>query len=293
MAASSLAPARDNLTSIPALAFALGAVATLARSDVGLPASAVKLISAYLLFAIGLKGGHELASTSAADMVGPTIATVALGVVIALVVFGVLRWRARLSLADSGAIAAHYGSVSAVTFTAAAAFATTAGQAPEGFMPALVAIMEIPGIVLPLVIVVLLTGRASLEEALAEVLLGKTVILLAGGLIIGWLAGPRGFADVAPFFEAPFNGVLALFLLELGALAATHVQAVRKVDLPLIGLAIVGPVIFGTIGVAAGVAAGLPTGGGGVLGAMAASASYIAAPPRSASHCLTPTLLIG
>ena len=165
-----------------------------------------------------------------------------------------------------------------MTFTAAAAFTTTAGQAPEGFMPALVVIMEIPGIVLPLVIVVLLTGRASLAEARAEVLLGNTVILLGGGLIIGWLAGPRGFADVAPFFEAPFKGVLPLFLLELGALAATHVQAVRKVGLPLIGLAIVGPVIFGTIGVAAGDAAGLSTGAAAVLGAMAASASSIAAP---------------
>lgn len=278
IAASSLALARDNLTSVPVLAFVVGLVATLARSEMRLPESAVKLISAYLLFAIGLKGGHKLASTSAGDMVGPTIATIGLGVVIPLAVFGVLRWWARFSLADSGAIAAHYGSVSAVTFTAAAAFATTAGHAPEGFMPALVAIMEIPGIVLPLVIVALLTGRASLKEALTEVLLGKSVMLLGGGLLIGWLAGPRGFADVAPFFEAPFKGVLALFLLELGALAATHLQAVRKVGRQLVGLAVVGPVIFGTIGVAAGAAAGLSTGGAAVLGAMAASASYIAAP---------------
>jgi len=275
---SSFDLARDNLTSVPVLAFAVGVIAALARSEMRLPAAASSLISAYLLFAIGLKGGKELAVAGVGELAGPALATIALGVTTPLIVFAVLRYRARFSVADAGSVAAHYGSVSAVTFTAASAFVVAAGFEPEGYLPALVAIMEVPGIVVPLVLVALLTGRSSLRKALSEVLLGKSIVLLGGGVLVGALAGPRGYDEVAPFFGTPFKGVLALFLLDLGALAGTHLQAVRKVGSSLIGLALVAPVAFGLAGVLAGTAAGMSIGGAATLGAMAASASYIAAP---------------
>jgi uncharacterized protein len=278
LAVSSLELARDNLTSAPVLAFVIGVVAALARSEMSLPPAASSLISSYLLLAIGLKGGKELAAASASDVFGPAVANIGLGVVTPLVVFVLLRRRARFSVADAGGIAAHYGSVSAVTFTAAAGFVAASGFAAEGFMPALVAVMEVPGIVVPLVLVAYLTGRASLRQAMAEVLLGKSVVLLLGGVLIGMAGGKSSYEQVAPFFDAPFKGVLTLFLLDLGALAGTHLQAVRKAGAYLIGLAVVAPAVFGVVGVLAGSAAGMSVGGAATLGAMAASASYIAAP---------------
>ncbi len=278
VAVTSLDLVHANLTSPPVLAFVLGAVAATARSDVRLPAAASSLLSTYLLLAIGLKGGKELAAASVGDLAWPLVAALAIGAVSPLVVFAALRWRNRFSVVDSGGIAAHYGSVSAVTFTAAAGFVATAGHAAEGFLPALLAIMEIPGIVVPLVLVAYLGGRSTMRAAVGEVLLGRSIVLLAGGVLIGLLGGASGYEQVAPLFDAPFKGILTLFLLDLGALAGMHLKSIRQAGPYLIGLALVAPPVFGFVGVAAGAAAGLSIGGAATLGAMAASASYIAAP---------------
>lgn len=277
-ALTTLELARTNLVSPPVLAFLIGVAAALLRSDVRLPKSAASLLSSYLLLAIGLKGGKELAASSWSALAAPALATVIIGLVSPLAIFAALRWHGRFSLADAGGIAAHYGSVSAVTFTAAAGFVTAASLPPEGFMPALVAIMEIPGIVVPLVLVAYLSRGASVRAAVHEVLTGKSIVLLVGGVLIGAFSGPAGYQQVAPFFDTPFKGVLTLFLLDLGALAGTHLQSIRKVGGYLVGLALLAPPILGTVGVAAGALAGLSTGGAATLGAMSASASYIAAP---------------
>jgi uncharacterized protein len=278
VAITSLDLVQTNLTSPPVLAFVLGAFAALARSDMRLPAAASSLLSAYLLLAIGLKGGKELAAASPTELAWPLVATVAIGVVSPLVVFAVLRWRNRFSLVDAGGIAAHYGSVSAVTFTAAVGFVASAGYAAEGFLPALLAIMEIPGIVVPLVLVAYLGGRATIRSAVSEVLMGRSIVLLAGGTVIGLIGGASGYEQVAPFFDAPFKGVLTLFLLDLGAQAGLHLRSVRQVGGYLVALALLAPPIFGVIGAVAGTIAGLSVGGAAILAAMAASASYIAAP---------------
>jgi hypothetical protein len=265
------------------LAFALGAIAVLLKSDLRIPDGMYQGLSIYLLFAIGLRGGGELAETPLAIVWRPALVTVLLGVATPLWVFAILRWVGRFTDVDAAALAAHYGSVSAVTFTTALLFLEAAGAKAEGFMPALVALLEMPAI-----LVALLLGRrsqtkvasssVSLGEVVREVVVGKASLLLLGGVAIGWLSGPHGVQQVAPLFLAPFKGVLVLFLLEMGMVAARRFQDFRKAGPFLIGFAVVMPVVHGALGVVLGQAAGLSIGGATVLGTMAASASYIAAP---------------
>lgn len=268
----------DNLTSVPVLAFALGAAAVAARADLRLPPPVATALSTYLLLAIGLKGGVSLSTTSVGEIVAPALATIAVGLATPVMAFWVLRRWGRFSFADAGGIAAHYGSVSVVTFTAATAAATSAGLAPEGYLAALVALLEVPGIVVALALARRGAAAGTMSQAVREVLTGKSVLLLAGGMVIGAVGGAGGTAPVQPLFVDLFPGLLALFLLDLGAVAGQRLAEVRKAGWFLVGFALATPVVFGVAGVMAGAAAGLGTGGIAVLGAMAASASYIAAP---------------
>jgi uncharacterized protein len=267
-----------NLTHPAVLAFCLGLVAVVVRSDLRIPPQAAKLLSSYLLLAIGLKGGAALAVSSLGEVAMPALATIALGVTIPVGVFALLHRWARFSVADAAAIAAHYGSVSAVTFAAAVLFATAAGSTPEGFMPALVAILEVPGILVALAIARRARPGTRISESIHEVLTGSSMLLLLGGMTIGWVSGPSGLESVAPVFVAPFAGVLVLFLLHLGTVAGERLHEVRKVGPVLVGFAVLAPLPLGMAGVVAGNLAGLSVGGAAVLGAMTASASYIAAP---------------
>lgn len=267
-----------NLTTPAVLAFALGVLAVIARGDLRLPEPVTSLLSTYLLLAIGIKGGIRLRDANFADMWAPVLATLAIGIVTPVVTFAVARRIARLSVVDAASLAAHFGSVSAVTFTAAESFAKSAGTLGEGFLPALVAILEIPGIVIALVIANRRLGASDMKSAIHEVLTGKSILLLIGGLIIGAIASESGKGAVEPFFITLFPGVLCLFLLDLGTLAAQRFEFVRRAGVRLIIVAIALPLAFGTFGVTAGTIAGMSEGGAMVLGAMAASASYIAAP---------------
>jgi hypothetical protein len=175
-------------------------------------------------------------------------------------------------------MAAHYGSVSAVTFSAAETFARAAGTLDEGYLPALVALLEIPGIVVAMVIASRALGGSKLRSAVHEVITGKSIVLLVGGLLIGCFANQTGIDKVQPLFRDLFAGVLVLFLLDLGTLAAQRLKTLKVVGFRLVVFAIAMPLVFGTIGVFGGTVAGLSVGGAAVLGAMAASASYIAAP---------------
>jgi uncharacterized protein len=275
---SALELARANLTSVAVLAFVLGVVAARLRSDLRFPPAITALLSSYLLLAIGLKGGWALASTPASDLWAPALATVALALAVPVLVFGFFRRLVRLDIPDAAAMAAHYGSVSAVTFTAAGAFVLAAGQPAEGFLPALVAIMEIPGILVALALAHRFGTGGSLRAGLHEAVTGKSVVLLVGGLVIGLVGGPAGATAVEPLFVTLFPGVLVLFLLDLGVLAGEHMASVRKAGWPLVAFALLAPFALGTAGAIAGTVAGLSVGGAAVLGAMTASASYIAAP---------------
>jgi hypothetical protein len=296
---------RTNLLSPIVLAFALGVVAKLIRSEFTLPKDLYVALAIYLLFAIGLKGGVELSQTPLSAFLLPAVATLAIGVLTPVLSYGALRRLGRFPVADSAGIAAHYGSVSAVTFIAAQEFVASAGTPAEGFLPTLLTLLEAPGIHVALAIGVVQSARARAEsarsalggatppaawptghaehahwsETLRAVLTGRTMVLLVGGLIIGVLIGERGWQPVQPFFEGGFRGVLTIFLLEMGLLAAERLGDLKRVGAFLLAFGTIMPLVNGAVGVALGHWAGLSPGGAAVLGTMAASASYIAAPP--------------
>jgi uncharacterized protein len=275
---SMLTLAKANLLSPPVLGFGLGAVGTRLKSDLKLPAPLPALLSTYLLLAIGLKGGTALAKSSVSELAVPALATLGLGIFIPLVAFFTLHRIGRLETSTAAAMAAFYGSVSAVTFTAAMTFMERGNFAVEGFLPSLLAILEIPGIVVALMLAAKFGSGMELRTAMHEVLTGRSILLLTGGIAIGALSGADGAERVAPFFVAPFQGVLVLFLLDLGARATEQLGGLRKNGSAVVTFAILAPIVFGPLGVAVGTLAGLGIGGAAVLGAMAASASYIAAP---------------
>ena len=278
-----------NLLSPIPLAFALGVITRLMKSEFSLPKDLYASLSIYLLFALGLKGGAELAHATFASIAKPAAVTLLLGCVTPLIAFGTLRWIGRFSSADSAGIAAHYGSVSAVTFIAAQQFVQRVGAPMEGFMPTLLTLLESPGIHIALAIGAVQRTRAlgasgdssggSIGHVLREVLTGRTMVLLVGGLLVGFLMGESGWKAVTPFFDSGFKGALMLFLLEMGIVAGSRLGDLKKVGPFLLVFGIVVPLLHGALGVALGGWAGLSVGGCTVLGTMAASASYIAAPP--------------
>lgn len=269
-----------NLLSPIVLAFVLGVAARLAGSDLRLPRDAYASLSIYLLLALGLRGGHELSHASLSGIARPVLAALVLGCVTPVIAYIVLRRLGGFGIPDAAGIAAHYGSVSAVTFIAAQSFCVAAGTPAEGFLATLLAILESPGITVALAIGAIGAGGSRpIAETLAEIVTGRTMVLLVGGLVIGYLAGDAGWNSVAPFFEGGFRGALTLFLLEMGIVAADRAGDLRRVGLFLLGFGVAMPLLHGSLGVLAGTWAGLSVGGTTVLAAMAASASYIAAPP--------------
>ncbi|MFW5973376.1 MAG: sodium-dependent bicarbonate transport family permease, partial [Bacteroidota bacterium] len=252
-----------NLLSPMILAFLLGIIASLIRSDLKLPEALYNALSIYLLLAIGLKGGVELSKTPFLVFLGPAFLTLFLELLTPITSYNILRRVGKLDRTNAAAIAAHYGSVSAVTFIVAMEFADLSGLPAEGFMPALVAILEVPAIVVALMIVFVRTQReraGSWQHALHEVLAGRSVVLLVGGLLIGLLSGERGFEGVRPFFDAGFKGALTLFLLEMGIIAARRLRDLREVGLFLIGFGIIVPIVHGLLAVWLGGFAGLSPG---------------------------------
>lgn len=286
MNADLLQALQANLLSPALLFFVLGIGATLVRSDLKFPEPLYLTLTIYLLTAIGLKGGAALAEAGFARVWLPTLAGIGLGVVIPLWTYAALRYVGRLPAVDAAAICAHYGSVSAVTFIAATNFLRQIGQPYEDYATAFLAVMESPAIV-----VGVLLGKFALREsgdaaplrgvirsALHEALFGRSVVLLVGALVIGTLAGQSGLEATAGFFVTPFQGVLALFLLEMGMVAARRFADLKKVGTFLVVFGIVAPVVNGVGGVLIGDAVGLSLGGAMLFGTLAASASYIAAP---------------
>lgn len=275
---------RANLLNPAVLFFLLGVTAALVKSDLKFPEALYIALTIYLLTAIGFKGGVAISETGWSVLWRPGLAALLLGAGIPLWCYPVLRFAGRLPPVDAAAIAAHYGSVSAVTFIAATNFLKQIQVPYESYAAAFLAVMESPAL-----IVGILLGKTALPEsgplwgqtmrlALREAVFGRSVLLLVGGLIIGALCGERGMAGVEGFFVTPFQGVLALFLLEMGMVAARRLGDLRKVGLFLLCFGVGAPLAHGCIGALAGYLAGLSPGGTTLLAVLAASASYIAAP---------------
>lgn len=267
---------------LPVMFFGLGLAAGLARSDLAVPESVAKGLSLYLMLAIGLKGGMALAAPGASDGLLAALALgIALSFLMPLPAFALLRGMTRLDKVTAAAVAGHYGSVSVVTYAAAAGMLVAAGIASEPFMPAVLAAMETPAILTALLLA--RSGRSGpvrgKRHLAREVLLNGSVVLLLGSFLIGWIGGEAQRASLAPFVEGLFQGALCLFLLEMGLLAARQLRAAPgRLDARLVGFGLLMPLIGAAAGLGAGLLAGLSPGGVALMMTLAASASYIAVP---------------
>lgn len=270
--------AAGTLLSAPVLAFALGALAVALRSDLRVPDQLMSSLSIYLLLAIGLKGGVALRSSDPSDLLMPLGVGLALGATIPVAVFAILGAITRLGADERGAIAAHYGSTSLVTFTAALAALQALAIDVPGYAYALLTALEIPGIVVGLLLARRAGTRAPWKVTLHELFTGTSIFLMLGGLAIGAAIGAPGYEPVAPVFTDAFRGVLVVFLLGLGIKAAQGSAAIKATGWRLVGFAATFPLVVSAGVTALGAALGLGVGGSVVLGIVSASASYIAAP---------------
>ena len=263
--------------------FLLGVLARVVGSDLRLPEALYETLSIYLLLAIGLKGGIELSKQPVAALAPQVLACMALGLAIPIVLFPLLRVL-KLGASDAASVAAHYGSVSVVTFAVATAALTRDGIPYESHAALWVAVMEVPGLVAGIWLARRAAARgtgasvARWRTLAHDVFLGKSVLLLVGGLAIGSIAGEAGTAPIKAVFVDPFKGMLALFLLELGMVAGARLSEVRRFGAAVLVVGLGAPPLLALVGAGVGWALGLSTGGVALLATLAASASYIAAP---------------
>jgi len=273
--------AAANLISPIILSFALGLLAAFARSDLTIPEAVAKGMSIYLLFAIGFKGR---ASVAAHGVNGTLLLAVGAGVILSfglpLIAFALLKVMTNLSKTDAAAVAAHYGSISIVTFVAATSVLEGRMIDAEGYMVAVAAAMEAPAILSALWLVSRSGTGGKMEDGLMrEIMLNGSIVLLVGAFTIGMITGEKGLAEIAPFIVSPFKGVLCLFLLDMGLIAGRGLRSAKGVvTLPIVAFGIVMPLVGASLGLAAGLLIGLSTGGILLMMVLAASASYIADP---------------
>jgi len=260
------------------LFFLLGLAAGLARAELKLPTAIYEFVSMILLLAIGLKGGVQLATQPVGTLLVDSALVILLGLLLPLLAFPVLRFLGRLPRADAASVAAHYGSVSVGTFAVAMSFATLRGIDYEPYLPLFVLLLEIPAILVGIMLARGISRGTRWGELGREIFLGKSVVLLIGGLLIGWIAGPEGLSSVEPLFFDLFKGILALFLLEMGLIASAHLPGALRYGLFLLVWGVTAPVAFATIGILFGWMMGLSPGGTLLLAVLAGSSSYIAAP---------------
>ncbi len=277
------------------LFFMLGVFAGLVRSDLKIPASIYEALSIFLLLAIGLQGGVKLAEFSLLELVVPALLILAVGSLIPVLVFPVLRLLGRMTRADSASIAAHYGSVSVVTFSVGVALLIQEDIDFEGYMIVFLVLLEIPALVIGVMLARFGSGHVRWGKLVHEVFFGKSILLLAGGLVIGFIAGAEGIKPLDILFFDLFKGILALFLLEMGLVAAARIAGLRSYGLFLVSFAIITPLLSGILGTVLGWMLGLSVGGTMLLATLYASASYIAAPAamRIAVPKANPALSIG
>ncbi|WP_431298205.1 sodium-dependent bicarbonate transport family permease [Tabrizicola sp. BL-A-41-H6] len=276
-----LSLAAANLLTPMILCFALGLAASLARSELSIPEAAAKTMSIYLLFAIGFKGGvavndHGLDASLGLAILGGVMLSFGLP----FVAFALLKLLTKLSPIDAAAVAAHYGSISIVTFVTATSVLQSSGIASEGYMVAVAAAMEAPAIVSALWLVARSGQAAKMDADLwREILLNGSIVLLVGSFIIGLITGAKGMERIDAFIVAPFQGILCLFLLDMGLVAGRGLKGAKGVlTAGALAFGILMPMIGAAAGLIVGLGLGLSTGGVAMMMVLAASASYIAVP---------------
>ena len=277
------------------LFFMLGLLAGLLRSDLKIPPVLYESLSIFLLLAIGLKGGVELARQPLAELLLPALIIVGIGAALPLLAFPILQGLDKLSRADAASVAAHYGSVSVVTFAVGAAYLSNLGEHYEGYMAVFLVLLEFPALMVGVWLARRGQGESGLGKVLHEVFAGKSIVLLVGGLLIGWVAGSEGLKPLDKVFFDLFKGLLAIFLLEMGLVAASRLGDLRRAGGFLVGFAIGMPLFGGALGALTASLLGMSVGGAALLATLYASASYIAAPAamRIAVPEANPALSIG
>ena len=268
----------SNLTTPAVLAFALGFIAVKLRSDLKLPDAISQGLTIYLLLAIGLKGGAALRSAELSTLWLPLLAVVVLGIVRTLSSFVMTERFLGAKRNDAAAFAAHFGSVSALTFIAAEEFFQAQFGSDQSSMVGLLVVLEIPALVLAVLLARRGEHGAPLSHVLRDVFVGKSIILLLGGLLIGILATESSLKQIKPFFTDLFAGALVLLLLDLGQFAARQLRQEGGLPWPWVAVSVALALAHGVLGAVVGLALGMNQAGASVLAAMCASASYIAAP---------------
>ena len=261
--------------------FVLGLVARLIRSDLSVPKAAYDTLSLLLMLTIGLKGGMALHGNLNWQLLPHLLSVLMLGIALPLVLFPLLRRLVGLNLADSASLTAHYGSVSAGTFAVALAYAETQNLPLGGEVTLYLVLLELPAIILGLMLYRRYAHSGSSTRpggVWREALTNQGVVLLVGGVVIGWMYGPQNGAMVTELFTSAFKAVLALFLLEMGITAAGTLGQLGRHHARLIAFALIVPTFLAVPGILVGLMLGLPTGSTLVLASLTASASYIAAP---------------
>jgi uncharacterized protein len=272
----------SNILNPPILFFFLGMAAVFVKSDLEIPAPFPKLLSLYLLFSIGFKGGVELIKSGVTQEVVLTLlAAILMACAVPLYTFFILKLK--LDTYNAAAIAATYGSISAVTFITAGAFLDELKISYDGYMVAALALMESPAIIVGLIIVNIFTAdnqdrEFSWSEVLQEAFLNSSVFLLVGSLIIGVLTGEHGWQVLEPFTQGLFYGMLTFFLLDMGLVAASRIKELQKTGIFLIGFAIAIPIVNASIGLLLAKLIDMPQGNALLFAVLCASASYIAVP---------------
>lgn len=275
----------QNILNPPVLFFLLGMLAVFLKSELTIPQPLPKLFSLFLLISIGLHGGYEL-SKSGLDM------TVFKGLMLAVLmasivpIYSFFILRMKLDSYNAIALAATYGSISAVTFITGITYLQTIGVEYGGYMVAAMTLMESPAIIIGLVFAALFArsggekekSETNWGEIMREAFLNPSVFLLVGALIIGILTGERGWHSMEPLFGDLFKGMLAFFLLDMGLVAAKRIHELKKLGFFLIGYAIIMPIVNAGVAMSLAYFFGLSKGDAFLLALLSASASYIAVP---------------
>ena len=274
-----------NVLSPAILFFVLGMIACCFKSDLEVPDSISSYLSIYLMMAIGFKGGVAIANTPSFDvqLICVTLFGIGFSFLYPFIGYGLLGLTTKIDKATAAAIAAHYGSISMVTFATAAAFLKANSIQYEGYIVAVLALMEAPAILSGLYI----AHRAAPETCVhdqeekrltREIFTNGAILLLLGAFIIGWLSGQEGMNKVEGFLVTPFQGFLCLFLLDMGLLVGKNFHNLRSITPSLVAFGIYMPLLGGGIGLIAGYMIGVDSGTGMLLMILCASASYIAVP---------------
>lgn len=259
------------------LFFVFGLTAGLLKSELKLPPALYETLSIILLLAIGLHGGVELAEQASPALLGQAALVLGLGIALPLLAFGLLR-ALRFDRINAASVAAHYGSVSAGTFAVVVAYLASRQIFFESYMPLFVAILEIPAILVGILLAKGISRDTHWKELGREIFLGKSIMLLLGGLVIGALAGKEAIKPLEPLYTGMFKPVLAFFLLEMGLIASGQLGSLRQYGVRLAAFALCMPLLGALVGALLARLMGLSLGGTAMLATLAASASYIAVP---------------